>query len=440
MPSSRSPTRLRRAATGRVFTIGEIAVVPSWTNRSPHPPHRGRTAAPSITARSTRSGWRSSMANTTEPPYERPTTCARRADTRASISWAMKVRRLPERERRPGGCCARSRGGPVPGSETFRPADRGARATSARLGPHRGRIRRRATLACPTRARRRRRGEMFRVVRARAPARSASLKGKRSAHPSPSPRIDRRDDAEPVLHRLRGIEAQVLAVARTDHLHRLGKTAVDADGKSHCRKPKGVDGERHAHARWIVCDATRPSSRSVPTSNGVLGGDRGERSMDISLRTRPRLEAGTAGHEALHRREWIRTRRRLRERGHEPLRVAGGRMTSCPRAHGPRGVEHVEEPSSRRRRSTAARPHRYVARILESPGRIPYAVPHLRRDAPARRDPSTSAARIGVAGSEPRSGAGTVHGSRHVGPAMTSKLGPQVGDPPSHRPIDGHEL
>jgi hypothetical protein len=52
------------------------------TSRSPHPPHTRRPRAPSITARSTRSGWHSSIANTTEPRYERPTTCARWDGTR----------------------------------------------------------------------------------------------------------------------------------------------------------------------------------------------------------------------------------------------------------------------------------------------------------------------------------------------------------------------
>ena len=45
--------------------------------------------------------------------------------------------------------------------------------------------------------------------------------------------IDGRDDAYPLLYRRCGIEAQVLAVTRTDHLHRLRETVSDAHGKCH---------------------------------------------------------------------------------------------------------------------------------------------------------------------------------------------------------------
>jgi hypothetical protein len=69
VPRSRNPARPSAAATRRVLMIGETEMTPSWTRRSPQPPQTGRTAAPSITARWTRSGCRPRSAITTAPPY-----------------------------------------------------------------------------------------------------------------------------------------------------------------------------------------------------------------------------------------------------------------------------------------------------------------------------------------------------------------------------------
>ncbi len=62
------------------------------------------------------------------------------------------------------------------------------------------------------------------------------------------PGIDGRDDAESVLYRGSGIQAEVLAVARADHLHRLGETVPDAHGQRHSGQAQRVDGHGHAHA------------------------------------------------------------------------------------------------------------------------------------------------------------------------------------------------
>ena len=70
-----------------VVEEGATTVTPA---RISPPPHHVRTPAPSITARSTSSGWRSRRVWVIAPPHERPTTCARRAGALFAMSAATR--------------------------------------------------------------------------------------------------------------------------------------------------------------------------------------------------------------------------------------------------------------------------------------------------------------------------------------------------------------
>ncbi len=110
------------------------------------------------------------------------------------------------------------------------------------------------------------------------------------------PGIDGRDDAESVLQRRRSIEAQVLAVTRADHLHRLRETVPDAHGQRHGGQSERVDGDGHAHPVDGLGHTT------VVQVGARLEGDVGEDRRDDQrvrlLEFAPRPQQRVPNHEA----------------------------------------------------------------------------------------------------------------------------------------------
>ena len=154
----------------------------------------------------------------------------------------------------------------------------------------------------------------------------------------------------------------------------------------------------------------RPRRRSAATSDGAT-----QRSATSSacrilfLELAPGPEQGLPGMK-LCMAVTGSDRRPPIERRQEPLRVGRQhRRHQLPERTDLGGVEHVQQclrgHVDRRRLDLIDD----VARVRESPGRLPNAVPHLRA-VPRPAGSVTSATRIGLAGSGPRSGAGTVQG------------------------------
>lgn len=74
--------------------------------------------------------------------------------------------------------------------------------------------------------------------------------------------------------RAAGVQAQVLAVTRADHLDRLGETLPDAHRKCHCGQSECVDGEDHPHAADGLGDTTVGEVRAH--LEWEVGEDRGD--------------------------------------------------------------------------------------------------------------------------------------------------------------------
>jgi hypothetical protein len=88
------------------------------------------------------------------------------------------------------------------------------------------------------------------------------------------------------------VEAEVLAVPGTDHLHRLRETVADAQGKRHGGQSEGVDGDGHAHATEDLGHAC--GGQVVADLEGEVGENRGNISGDVPG-IYPRPVAAAAG-------------------------------------------------------------------------------------------------------------------------------------------------
>jgi hypothetical protein len=167
--------------------------------------------------------------------------------------------------------------------------------------------------------------------------------------------------------------------------------------------------------------ATRPSVRSVPTLEGEVGEDRGDDQRMLLLELAPDPQQRLPYGEALHGRHRVRITGHLVELRHEPLGVGRHRRRHVlPPGSRLGSVEHVQQRRHRgddRRRLDLLHG---VAGILERIRRFPNTLLHLVCGALAGRvdheGDSDGSASLG-----PRSGAGTDHGSRRLGPASTSK-------------------
>ena len=100
------------------------------------------------------------------------------------------------------------------------------------------------------------------------------------------------------------------------------KALRDADRKSHCRKSKGADGERHAHAPVDVGNA--PGGHVLAHHERRIGEDGGNDQRMLLLELAPRPEQGLPRHEAQDGGEWIGLSDRLEQRGHGASRVRLG--------------------------------------------------------------------------------------------------------------------
>jgi hypothetical protein len=88
----------------------------------------------------------------------------------------------------------------------------------------------------------------------------------RSRSPLQAPRIDWRDDPAPRFQCGDGVEAEVFAVARADHLEYLRATFLDAQGYGHGRRAEHVTG---IPIRMPPTCPTTPTDRSLPSLNGM---------------------------------------------------------------------------------------------------------------------------------------------------------------------------